>query len=567
MQERKEIHCTFDGSKFVFESTKAYDLTWLGFRATKQYYKHHGTPTINSLLDLRSNGYSVLYDDSAVGKRNELLAQYQQILDAQRFKTLPDEEIEELCSEIVEKLPADPYQRRAILFALHTKRCLLSLEMGLGKTYIGSTLVQHLKDTGAVKKTLLLAPLSLHLKQNWPDEIVKFSDLSFLSLRDESNLGEKADVYILNPDKLRSYCLTDEKRYLYGNALEKMNFDCILFDESTKLKTYNSQTTQIFHKLAANIPYVYLMSGLPAPNDVFQLWGQMTALGSWLGDSFGSMQQRYGREIKINAAVTKWLPKPGAIDQIKQRVEPVVIHMTQAQYLPLPEYHNQEIYVDMPKELMDIYEQVEEEYYVVLDEKNSEDPEVRRMYVEHEVAVRAKLMQILNGFLILQDDKGEKSVQRLLWNPKLDRLRTLLAPILTDPKNSVIIWTRFREELSWIYEELGRSYTVAYGRGGMSDKEKQGQLDLWLNDEKCQIIVAHPAAFMYGHTWNKAAYTVYTSATDDHEHYAQSRRRNYRRGQTKEVTEFKIITRGTLEQRIWMAVEHKKRLDQILKQR
>ena len=241
--------------------------------------------------------------------------------------------------------------------------------------------------------------------------------------------------------------------------------------------------------------------------------------------------------------------------------------MTQAQYLPLPEYHTREIYVDMPSELMDLYKQVEEEYFCVLDSKNSPDEEVRRMYVEHEAAVRIKLMQILNGFLILQDDRGAKSVQRLLWNPKLDRLKTVLEPILTDPKNSVIIWTRFREELSWIYEELSKSYLIAYGRGGMSDKEKQGQLDLWLNDEKCQGIVAHPAAFMYGHTWNKAAYTIYTSATDDHEHYAQSRRRNYRRGQTKEVTEIKIITRGTLENRIWLSVEHKKRLDQILKNR
>ena len=569
MQERKDVHCSFDGTKFILETTKPYDLTWLGFKASRQYYRHQATPTINSLLDLRKNGYSVAYDDSATTIRDTLLADYQRILNAQRLKGMTEEEIEEewLKADFYEKLPADNYQKRAILFAWETRTTLLALEMGLGKTYIASILAQNLKDQGLAKKTLLLAPLSLHTKQNWPDEIRKFSDLSFLSLRDEENLGEPADVYILNPDKLRMYCLNDTKRYIPNNALERMGFDCIIFDESTKLKTHNSLTTQIFHKLAKNVPYIYEMSGLPAPNQIFQLWGQIAPLGSWLGDSFSAMEQRYGKEIKINAAVTKWIPRAGAIEQIKERIAPISLYMTQAEFLPLPEYHSVEVQVPMTPEHLALYRQVEEDYYCVLDEKNSEDPEIRRLYVEHEATVRTKLMQVLNGFLILTDANGEKETKRLLWNPKLDRLIALLDPILANPENSVIIWTRFREELKWIYEELSKRYLGAFGRGGMSDTLKQEQLDLWLNNPKCQFFVAHPAAFMYGHTWLKAGWNFYTSATDDHEHYAQSRRRNYRRGQTKEVTEIKLITMGTLEARIWMGIEHKKRLDQILKRR
>ena len=567
MLERKDVYCSVDGSKFLFETIKPYDLTWLGFKASRQYYRHHGSISINSLLDLKNNGYTVSYDSVASGVRDRLLTDYRRILHAQRFKTMTDDEIDEawIASGLYEKLPADNYQKRAALFAWETHKTLLALEMGLGKTYIASILAQSLKDEGMNQPILLLAPLSLHTEQNWPDEIKKFSDLSFLSLRNEENLGEKADVYILNPDKLRMYCLNAHKRYISGNALEKMNFGCIIFDESTKLKTHNSQTTEIFHKLSANVPYIYEMSGLPAPNQVFQLWGQVTPLGNWLGDSHSAMESRYGKEVKVSSVKTKWIPRQGAIEQIKERIAPVSIYMTQAEYLPLPAYHQLDIQVPMLPEHMDLYEQIEEEYYCVLDEKNSEDPEIRKMYVEHEATVRNKLMQILNGFVILTDENKHKETKRLLWNPKLDRLVSLLDPILANPENSVIIWTRFREELKWIYEELTKKYIVAFGRGGMSDKLKQEQLNLWLNNPQCQVFVGHPAAFMYGHTWLKAAWTIYTSATDDHEHYAQSRRRNYRRGQTKEVTEIKLITSGTLESRIWLGIEHKKRLDQILK--
>ena len=99
----------------------------------------------------------------------------------------------------------------------------------------------------------------------------------------------------------------------------------------------------------------------------------------------------------------------------------------------------------------------------------------------------------------------------------------------------------------------------------MTDKEQKEQMDLWLNNPECRILVAHPGAFMYGHNWFKANFSYYTSPVDDNNQYSQSRKRNHRRGQTRFVIERKFLLKLTLEKDIWTSIRRKIRLDRYLK--
>ena len=81
----------------------------------------------------------------------------------------------------------------------------------------------------------------------------------------------------------------------------------------------------------------------------------------------------------------------------------------------------------------------------------------------------------------------------------------------------------------------------------------------------CRINVAMPNSAKFGHTWNKANHSIYYSGTEDYENYAQSRDRKYRRGQEREVTEWKIITNNTCERKVWYAISNRKKLDRFMK--
>ena len=96
------------------------------------------------------------------------------------------------------------YQERAIEFIKTTKRCLLTLDMGLGKTGIGSVLAENLYEKKLIRhgSVLIVAPKSLHDEHNWEGEIDKFSNLTLINLRsDIRDLDNPyADCFIINAE-------------------------------------------------------------------------------------------------------------------------------------------------------------------------------------------------------------------------------------------------------------------------------------------------------------------------------------------------------------------------------
>ena len=66
-------------------------------------------------------------------------------------------------------IPHD-YQTFATKYIEEHPVAAVLLDMGLGKTSIRLTAIQHLPTTGAVKKVLVVAPLRV-AQSTWPDEI------------------------------------------------------------------------------------------------------------------------------------------------------------------------------------------------------------------------------------------------------------------------------------------------------------------------------------------------------------------------------------------------------------
>ena len=574
MQPPKSIEIDLRDNKFRYTGTN--DLAYLGFRVIKKYQIHASEICINNLLDLtqaaKKFDWQLNYTPAAQAVREILLNEYKEILKGKKYKTMLDDEIDEEWDrqEIWEKIPLDNYQKRAILFALTVKRGCLFLDMGLGKSGIGLTIAQHLKNNNLIRRgsTLIVAPKTLHGEDNWDGELDKFSDLTMVNVREKvDNLNNPyADCFIINADQFRVICLDKKGEWIPGNPLEKKKFELVLFDEATVLKGHNSKAHNTFQQLSEHFKYCFLMSGLPAPNSVFQLWGLVSCIGNWLGDSYAAFEERYGKQVELRPGLNKFFPRRNAEEEIKARIEAISLYMSSEEYLKLPIYHVGEefdIPVTMCKDHAQVYKDIENEYMTIIKSKNSEDD--KEIYTDNEAAARSKLLQIMAGFIYHNDEFKKRTVIRLDWNPKLDAIEKQVEIDLKDPNNNIIIWTRFKEELDIIYDDLSRLYVCAYGKGGMTDKDQAEQLKLWKHDPRCRIMVAHPGAFMYGHTWLKANFTYYSSPVDDNNHYSQSRKRNHRRGQDREVTERKFLLKDTLEKDIWTSIRKKIRLDRFLK--
>jgi hypothetical protein len=128
------------------------------------------------------------------------------------------------------------YQRAGIAHMLTHERCALHAGMGTGKTPTTLMTIDALMLSGAVTKTLVVAPLRV-AKTTWPDEVRKWRNLSHLRVsvvcgtpaERTAALKAQADIYTINYENLP---------WLRETLGDAWPFDLVVADESTKLKSF-----------------------------------------------------------------------------------------------------------------------------------------------------------------------------------------------------------------------------------------------------------------------------------------------------------------------------------------
>ena len=442
------------------------------------------------------------------------------------------------------------------------------MEQGTGKTPVGILAIGKLLMSGEIKRPLILAPLSLLGNTAWYKDLEQFSEYKPVDLRENKFAVRDGSFNFINYDKLQSWCYhttkTATKAYDENNYFEKCKFDAIYYDESSSLIGHESYRTKAFLKIVRHAKYVMLASGTPAPTNIFQIWAQMKALGSVLGDHYSAFEQRYGFQRSVGP-VMRWFPRADSEKEVRRRVDRATYFIKREDAIDLPERKYVNIDVELSEEHRKLYDQVESDFFAAVDGYDEFGNELSgHARVTHEATMRIKLLQITSGFVTVVDDYGKPQRISLPWNAKLDKLNEIVKEHLTaDKSNNVIVWCCFRWEVEKIYSIYKDIAVFVYG--GMSKDKRDTALNKWLNDSECRMMISIPASTKFGHTWLKANASIYFSGTEDFQNYSQSRDRNYRRGQTREVTEYKLISKDTVEKRIWIAISNKKKLDKFLK--
>ncbi|XP_077532436.1 DNA repair and recombination protein RAD54B-like isoform X2 [Haemaphysalis longicornis] len=171
-----------------------------------------------------------------------------------------------------------PHQREGIIFlyeCITQMRCfdgcgaILADEMGLGKTLQCIALVWTLLRQGPyggqpfLRKVIIVTPSSL--VKNWQKEFKKW--LPNRNLRvyhvDQNN---KIDVYLKQPASFPVLILSYEMYMRVGSSLAAVNFDLLICDEAHRLKNANIKTTESLQNLETLRRI--LLTGTPVQNDL-----------------------------------------------------------------------------------------------------------------------------------------------------------------------------------------------------------------------------------------------------------------------------------------------------------
>jgi len=419
-----------------------------------------------------------------------------------------------------------PYQEQGADFLFEHDRAMILAPVGAGKTAMTLTAMQDMIKDGLVKRFLVLAPKRV-CKDVWPVERPKWAPHLTMSVAlgtpAQRSAAVNADTHVL----VTNY---DNLQWL---AERRFEFDAVVFDELTRLKNPSGARFKAFLKRLEKVEMRWGLTGSFTSNGLEDVFGQCKIVDqSLLGRSKGAFLQQYFH--LINPEYGEWEARPGALEQVMQRIKPATFVLEPGEYADkLPPCH----VVEMRCEMADrtVYEQMKKEAIASL-----EETEVAALTA---AAAVNKLQQISSGFVY-------DAVGRAHWvnTHKFEMFDEILSE--NQNANTIVVYN-FKAELA----ELQRRYPKA--------KTIDGNVEAW-NRGEIPLLLLHPKSAGHGlNLQHGGNHIVFLSLPWSLELYEQTVGRLHRGGQTRDVWCYIIMTNKTVDERIWANLHDKKTISDV----
>lgn len=454
------------------------------------------------------------------------------------------------------------YQKKAVKFLLEHAAAALFLDPGLGKTSISLAAFSYLQKRKVADKALIIAPLRA-CHQVWPAEAAEWKDFNHLKVvvlhgpKKEELLEEDADIYVINPEGLEWLIYGKGSKTFNVARWKKFGFDTLIIDELTKFKTPSGVRFKALKLVLERFQRRWGLTGSPAANGLLDLFGQCYVLDQ--GRSLGRYITHYRMSYFYNpdGQGWKWVPRPGAKEQIYERIRPLALRMSAEDYLTLPEINDIYISLELPPSARKIYDALEDDLLAKIEDKI--------VVAANAAAAGGKLWQVCNGGLYVDDDiaallKGEKRGEIVVHSAKTDWLEELYQELNGAP---LLVAYQFEHDLHRLQERFGKD--VARMGGGNAAKDKLLE-DAWNRDE-IPLMVAQQDSVAHAINLQKgsAAHLAHYSNTWNLETWDQIIRRIRRQGsKAKRVFRYIPIMKNTTDEDRRWAVSGKHKGQQAL---
>ena len=416
------------------------------------------------------------------------------------------------------------YQQFCIDYLLEHPAAGLFLKPGMGKTSVALTAAERLLyDSFEVTKALVIAPLRV-AEDTWSRESEKWDHLRHLQIsrvlgsarERRAALAVKADVYCINRENVP--WLVD----LYGLDWP---FDLVIVDELSSFRNPSAQRVKALRKVRPLTKYFWGLTGTPRPRSLLDLWAQIYLMdrGERLGKTVKEYKNRYfSPGCRNGYVVYEWLPRPGAEQEIYDRISDICVSLETEGHVQMPELMETVRPVVLSPAAVKLYEDMEQEAVLSLADEVIDAGTA--------AVVNGKLLQIAGG-AVYNDDH----VPRELHTAKLDVLEDVLEEAAGEP---VLVAYRFQHERDRIMARFPQAVQL-----------KDSDIIAAWNRGEIPLLLAHPAGCGHGLNLQDGGHIiVWFGPTYDLELDEQFNGRLYRQGQKATTSIIYLVAEGTVEQ-------------------
>ena len=425
---------------------------------------------------------------------------------------------------------------------------ILADDMGLGKTIqIISVILSYIENCKENRKPIMVVcPSSLSL--NWKAEIEKFaSDINALVISGSAQKRKEQINSIPNYDVIiTSYDLI--KRDIDSYKKVDYEFRYLIADEAQYMKNSNTQNSKSIKQINAKTRFA--LTGTPIENSLSELWSIFDFIMPGYLFSYRKFKENYEMPI-IKEENSELMAK------LRMLIEPFILRRTKKQVL-----------TELPDKTVTILnnemEEEQEKVYLsyLADAKSELNEQIKINGIEKSrmqiLSALTRLRQICcHPGLFLDNYKGESS--------KLNQCIEIVKDAIASG-HKILLFSTYTSMFEMIEEKLREENIEYFKLTGQTKVDKRIELvDEFNRNEKIKVFLISLKAggtglnltgadvvIHYDPWWNLAAEN---QATD----------RAYRIGQKNNVQVYKLITKNSIEEKIFELQEKKAKLiDDVL---
>lgn len=341
---------------------------------------------------------------------------------------------------------------------------------------------------------------------------------------------------------------------LVMRAVEKWKPDVLVCDESHRLKSASSNAGRMAARIAQVVPRRLLLTGTPMPHsplDVYSQWKILnprafaTGTESW---NFSTFRNEYAQMGGFAGSQVIGFKR---LDDMQQRMEANSYVVHKQDCLDLPPVTMIDVPFPLNPNEKAAYRAMKRDLQVVLSD-NTE------MNAGNMLTKMLRLRQIACGFMT--DDDGVKTQ---LGTSRLDRCVELLEDIMAGESRCVIFaWSRW--ECEKLYERLQKNCihdsTPVLITGDTKDADRLIYRQQFASGKGKMILIAQSRTISLGvNELVSSAYGIFLSLSQQRDDLIQGIARLDRQGQTRPVSLYFLVARGTIDSVILQS--HRDRTD------
>ena len=405
------------------------------------------------------------------------------------------------------------HQIKALEDTKGKNRVAYYLDMGLGKTFVGS---EKMKELGEDLNVIVCQKSKI---DDWYEHIKTFYPNYNVIKYDKPQEIKPNTVIIINYDKLWR-----------REELSKLTNFTLVLDESSYIKNESSKRTKFILKMKAK--NVILLSGTPTGGKYEELYSQCKLLGWKVNKkTFWDTYINYF-ELKLNGFKIKKITGYKNVDRLKRKLrDHGAVFMKTEDVFDLPEQLHYTVNVEKTK------------WYDMFKKDN--------LFIHEDEDIE---------FI------GDTSLTRLLYMRKLCGVHNYnklekLKEMLESTEDRLIIFYNFKDEckaIETMCKQLQKPVSIV--NGSIKDLKNYDE------HSNSVTLVQYQAGAM-GLNLQKANKIIYFGLTLSSELFEQSKKRVHRIGQDKSCIYYYLITKGTIEEDIFETLkERRDYTDQLFKE-